>query len=66
MRGRLGKIGSRESSSEKEATMGDKGKRDKGNKEEKKKPKLSIKEKRKLKHEKDKKVGSITGSVTGS
>ena len=34
--------------------MGDVGKRDKGNKEEKKKPKLNIKEKRKLKKDKKK------------
>jgi hypothetical protein len=32
--------------------MGDAGKSDKGKKEQKKKPKLTIKEKRKLKHEK--------------
>lgn len=32
--------------------MGATGKRDKGNKEERKKPKLSIKEKRKLKNDK--------------
>lgn len=32
--------------------MGDTGKKDKGKKEQKKKPKLTIKEKRKLKHEK--------------
>jgi len=35
-----------------EIEMGDTGKRDKGKKEQKKKPKLTIKEKRKLKHEK--------------
>ena len=35
-------------------TMGESGKRDKGNKEEKKKPKLTQKEKRKLKNEKKK------------
>jgi len=34
--------------------MGESGKRDKGNKEEKKKPKLTQKEKRKLKNEKKK------------
>jgi len=34
--------------------MHDKGKSDKGNKETRKKPKLSQKEKRKLKHEKEK------------
>lgn len=43
--------------------MGDVGKRDKGNKEPRKKAKLDIKEKRKLKQEKKKKIGSITGSV---
>jgi hypothetical protein len=32
--------------------MGESGKRDKGGREDKKKPKLTIKEKRKLKHEK--------------
>ncbi len=32
--------------------MGEKGKNEKGNKEQKKKPKLTIKEKRKLKQEK--------------
>ena len=32
--------------------MGETGKRDKGKKEQKKKPKLTIKEKRKVKHEK--------------
>jgi hypothetical protein len=36
----------------KEATMGEKGKRDKGKKEVKKQAKLTIKEKRKLKKEK--------------
>ncbi len=35
-----------------EMVMGATGKRDKGGKEERKKPKLSIKEKRKLKNEK--------------
>lgn len=44
--------------------MGDVGKRDKGNKEQRKKAKLNIKEKRKLKHDKDKKVGSITANVS--
>ncbi len=44
--------------------MGDVGKRDKGGREQRKKAKLSIKEKRKLKHEKDKKVGSVTASVS--
>jgi len=43
--------------------MGDVGKRDKGNKEQRKKPKLDIKEKRKLKQEKKKKIGSITANV---
>lgn len=33
--------------------MGDKGKRDKGGREKRKKPKLDIKERRKLKREKD-------------
>jgi hypothetical protein len=40
--------------------MGDSGKKDKGKKEQKKKPKLTIKEKRKLKHEK---ANKITGTV---
>jgi len=35
-----------------EIKMGDVGKRDKGKKEQKKKPKLTIKEKRKIKREK--------------
>jgi len=35
-----------------EAIMGEAGKKDKGKKEQKKKPKLTIKEKRKQKHEK--------------
>lgn len=35
-----------------EIVMGNTGKKDKGNKEQKKKPKLNIKEKRKLKNEK--------------
>jgi len=35
-----------------ENVMGNVGKKDKGNKEQKKKPKLSLKEKRKLKNEK--------------
>lgn len=40
--------------------MADAGKNDKGKKEQKKKPKLTIKEKRKLKHEKKTNtVGSI-------
>jgi len=34
--------------------MGDQGKKDKGGREQRKKPKLTIKEKRKLKHEKTK------------
>lgn len=37
-----------------EMVMGATGKKDKGNKEERKKPKLTIKEKRKLKNEKKK------------
>ena len=37
-----------------EEIMGDSGKKDKGKKEERKKPKLTIKEKRKLKNEKEK------------
>jgi hypothetical protein len=36
-----------------EAKMSSSGKNDKGKKEQKKKPKLTIKEKRKLKHEKN-------------
>jgi hypothetical protein len=43
--------------------MGETGKRDKGNKEQRKKAKLDIKEKRKLKQDKKKKVGSITANV---
>jgi hypothetical protein len=43
-----------------EIDMGDTGKNDKGKKEQKKKPKLTIKEKRKLKREKSSK---ITGMV---
>lgn len=43
--------------------MGDIGKKDKGGREKRKKAKLTIKEKRKLKHEQDKKVGSITASI---
>ncbi len=43
--------------------MGDVGKRDKGNREERKKSKLNPKEKRKLKQEK-KKNKSIISSVT--
>ena len=38
--------------------MGEVGKKDKGKKEQKKKPKLTIKEKRKLKHEKHDKIGT--------
>jgi len=38
--------------------MGEVGKKDKGQREQKKKPKLTIKEKRKLKHEKHDKVGT--------
>lgn len=44
-----------------EATMADNGKNDKGKKEQKKKPKLTIKEKRKAKNEK-KNPSSLTGS----
>jgi hypothetical protein len=41
--------------------MAGSGKNDKGNKEQKKKPKLTIKEKRKLKHEKsNNNIGSIS------
>jgi hypothetical protein len=36
-----------------DSAMHDKGKADKGNREQKKKPKLTQKEKRKLKHEKN-------------
>lgn len=43
--------------------MGEFGKKDKGNKEQRKKAKLDIKERRKLKQEKKKKVGSITANV---
>lgn len=39
-----------------EVTMGDKGKKDKSNREERKKAKLNPKEKKKLKNEKKKKV----------
>jgi ribosomal protein S30 len=42
--------------------MGDKGSKDKGGKEDRKKPKLTIKEKRKLKHEK--KESKLPGSIT--
>jgi hypothetical protein len=38
--------------SERRSGMGNTGKKDKGNKEQRKKPKLNIKEKRKLKNEK--------------
>ena len=41
--------------------MSDVGKKDKGKREQKKKPKLTIKEKRKLKHEK---ANKSTGIVT--
>jgi hypothetical protein len=41
--------------------MGDKGKKDKGNKEQKKKPAHDLKEKRKLKNEKKKKGSFIPG-----
>ncbi len=43
--------------------MGEVGKKDKGKKEQKKKPKLSIKEKRKLKHEKHDKVGTTNSPM---
>ncbi len=43
--------------------MGDVGKRDKGNKEQKKKAKLSIKEKRKLKRDKKKITQIIPSSL---
>ncbi len=43
--------------------MGEAGKKDKGGKEPRKKAKLDIKEKRKLKQDKKKKVGSITANV---
>jgi len=39
--------------------MGDKGKNKKGNREDKKKPKLNIKDKKKLKDEKKKKTNTI-------
>ena len=42
--------------------MGDRGSKDKGNREERKKPKLTQKEKRKLKKEKQKNQ-SITSSI---
>ncbi len=38
--------------------MGEAGKKDKGKKEQRKKPKLTIKEKRKLKHEKKSGISS--------
>jgi hypothetical protein len=41
--------------------MGETGKKDKGNKEQRKKAKLTIKEKRKLKHEK--KSGTTTAGI---
>ena len=41
--------------------MGETGKKDKGKKEPKKKPKLTIKEKRKIKHEKQSGTGGISG-----
>jgi hypothetical protein len=43
--------------------MGEVGKKDKGKKEQKKKPKLTIKEKRKLKHEKHDKVGTTNSPM---
>lgn len=42
-----------------ETKMGDTGKNDKVRKEQRKKPKLTIKEKRKLKHEKKTTTGSL-------
>ncbi len=39
--------------------MGDAGKKDKGKKEQKKKPKLTIKEKRKLKRDKSNKIAPV-------
>jgi hypothetical protein len=42
--------------------MGETGKRDKGQREQRKKPKLTIKEKRRLKHEKQN--NPITPSIT--
>jgi hypothetical protein len=39
--------------------MGETGKNDKGKKEQKKKPKLTIKEKRKIKHDKSNKTTGI-------
>jgi len=44
--------------------MGDKGSKDKGGKEERKKPKLTIKEKRKAKQEK--KESKLPGSITSA
>ncbi len=44
--------------------MGETGKKDKGKREQKKKPKLTIKEKRKLKHEKDNKTTGLGVSGT--
>jgi hypothetical protein len=43
--------------------MGEKGKRDKGNREERKKPKLTIKEKRKLKKQKHNPASSISQQI---
>ncbi len=43
--------------------MGEVGKKDKGQREQKKKPKLTIKEKRKLKHEKHDKVGTTNSPM---
>jgi hypothetical protein len=44
------------------AAMGDSGKKDKGRKEQKKKPEHNLKEKRKLKNEKKKKGNFMPGS----
>lgn len=43
--------------------MGESGKRDKGKREPKKKPKLTIKEKRKLKHKKQENTSSTLGQL---
>ncbi len=43
--------------------MGEKGSRDKAGKEQRKKPKLTIKEKRKLKQEKKNKTPGIGGTI---
>ena len=43
--------------------MGDKGKKDKGSREEQKKPKLTLKEKRKLKNDKQHKESPLGGKA---